>query len=118
MNGRTRMLCVTLLVAVGGAVPLSALAESCPDKIVVGKRGDGTDEYAFFNRARIASAKIPTEPGAKYECTYESQSGMRSQPHGLAANELIKSVGTGWQKDGDAYACQLGQDCSFVTQKN
>jgi hypothetical protein len=113
-------MCVTLLVAVGGGAPLSAFADSCPDKIVVGKRGDGTDEYGYFNNARIASAAIPTGPGAKYVCTYESHYGMRDESHQLNANELIQSVAAAWQKDGGAYACQsqASQDCSFVIQKN
>jgi hypothetical protein len=110
-------MCVALLVAVGGGAPLSALAESCPDKIVVGKRGD-FDVYGFFNKGRIASAAIPSGPGAKYVCTYETQTGMKDEPHQLNANQLIQSIGTGWQKDGDGYTCQLGQDCSFVTKTN
>jgi hypothetical protein len=83
----------------------------------VGKRGN-FDEYGFFNRARIASAKIPTGPGAKYECEFESHNGMIVQAHGLDANELISSIGNGWLLDGDAYTCQQGQDCTFVIQKN
>ena len=120
MKDRTRIMCAALLVAVGGGAPLSAFAESCPQQIVVGKRGDGTDEYGYFNNARIASAAIPTGPGAKYQCIYESHNGMVPQDHQLNANELIQSIATGWQKDRDAYTCQSqeAKNCSFVIQKS
>lgn len=118
MKNRARKAFVTLLIAAaGGAVPLSAFADSCPDKIVVGHEG-GYDQYAYFNSARIASAIIPTGPGPKYTCTFEGHNGMVDQAHGLSANELIQSVGSGWQKAGDAYTCTQGRDCSFVIQKN
>ena len=118
MENRARKVLVALLVAVAGvAAPLSAFADSCPDKIVVGNQG-GYDQYAYFNRARIASAAIPTGPGPKYTCTFEGHNGMVDQAHGLSANEFIQSVGSGWQNDGGAYTCTQGRDCSFVIQKN
>src|SRR4051812_44739931 len=98
MKSRTRNVIVTLLTAVAsGAMPLAASADStsCPDKIVVGNQGN-YQQYGYFNRAKIESAKIPTGPGPKYTCTFESQYGMTDQAHGLNADELIQSVGTGW----------------------
>jgi hypothetical protein len=113
--------CWLSLVAVASvAVCLSALASpdvtSCPDRIVVGQRGP-YDEYAYFNRAKIDSADIPSEPGIKYTCTYEGHSGMQDRNHTLNANEFVKSLGTGWRKDGNAYTCTQGSDCAFVIQQ-
>jgi hypothetical protein len=105
MTSRIRNAIFTLLVGVPSIVaPFSVFADSCADKIVVGQTGPN-QQYGYFNRARIASANIPTELGAKYTCTYESQYGMSDQAHGLDGNELILSVGTGWKQDGSAYTC-------------
>jgi len=117
MKSRIRNAIFTLMVGVASIVaPFSVFADTCADKIVVGQAGPN-EQYGYFNRARIASANIPTELGAKYTCTYESQYGMADQAHGLDGNELILSVGTGWKKDSSAYTCTQGQDCSFTIQK-
>ena len=117
MTRRIRRMCLSVSIAIGATAPLPAFAD-CAAQIVIGKHGD-FDVFAYFNRAQIASAAIPTAPGAKYQCTFEGPYGMIDQANGLNANEFIQSVGNGWRRDGDAYACQLGVgDCSFVIQRN
>jgi hypothetical protein len=115
MKSRTQIVTfVILLVAVESG---AAAFADCPTQIVIGTGPKG-QELAYFNRATIHSANIPTEPGVKYECVFESHNGMVPQDHALSANEFIKSIGTGWQKSGDTYTCGEGRDCAFVIQKD
>ena len=119
MKSRIRkVMFVILWVAVeSGVAPISAFAD-CPAQIVVSNRPGGQNELAYFNRAKIYSANIPTEKGVKYQCTFQGHNGMTDQDHGLDPNEFIKSVGTGWQKSGDTYTCGEARDCAFVIQKD
>src|SRR3954470_5670749 len=103
-RGTRAATCFVLFASIAAMAPLPALAD-CAAQIVVGKRGD-FDLYAYFNRATIASETIPTRPAAAYQCTFEGPYGMVDQPHTLGANQIIKSVGSGWQQNSGAYMCQ------------
>jgi hypothetical protein len=95
----------------------TAFADSaCDGQIVVGHQGN-TDYYAFLHDITIYSNNIPTDPGAKFKCTYEGHSGMQDVDHALSSDEFIPSLGPKWVKDGNSYTCNVGLDCKFVTQK-
>lgn len=113
---------VLSVAVVSEAVSLSAFADEtyCPQSIVVGKSGNGSNLLAYFSRSIIYSGNIPSAPGINYECVYEGHYGGGAVPHRLGPNQFINAIAASWQKSVNSqYTCNKSySDCGFVVESN